>query len=576
MDPTFITDKLHTNYVPSISEVEKIRHLIAKPQRERSCLEEKIARFQIIVDDLCTQRDKLDAHIQDHLALVSGARRLPHDVVQEIFSHCLPTERNAVMSATEAPVLLGRICSGWRRIALSTPDLWSTLHLPIPNCHTLGHCDKWRHVAEAVKSWLNRSGGLPLSLSVACTSLNGRQPDRKSSLGISYFMNTLTRHSHRWERIDFLFPFPELASSLSSLTEADVPLLKSAILECSIFNDIAPTNNWPLIGIFSTPSIREVSLLGFKHSEYLHPLPWGQLTGLYLERGMGLWGESLTETDALNILEQCPILTTCKLMVDANPIPLAISTPPQTVTLSRLRSLIIVEGAEAELTRQFFGRLKLPALRYLGFRRLSLAVGHGPLHISRILADEGNPVEELELGLESISPIDLTDCLEFATTIKRLTLTVPDRMWGYPANPALTDYTLSLFNPDSSEEQFCPLLEEISINSCRDLSDEKILRFLQERTNAQHVAGGMSKLKRASFTINRLMTTDILPDVQPLIAGGLKLDLQYCLPILESDTDIVDVPDGPRLRVNYVAWAAEEKISPWRGLRTQGKMRTLN
>ncbi|KAJ7634614.1 hypothetical protein FB45DRAFT_909361, partial [Roridomyces roridus] len=42
---------------------------------------------------------------------------------------CLPTHRNCVMDASEAPLLLGRISSAWRALSLATPRLWASLHI---------------------------------------------------------------------------------------------------------------------------------------------------------------------------------------------------------------------------------------------------------------------------------------------------------------------------------------------------------------------------------------------------------------------------------------------------------------
>ncbi|KAJ6616648.1 hypothetical protein B0H10DRAFT_1632687, partial [Mycena sp. CBHHK59/15] len=73
--------------------------------------------------DLSKQVPKIQTYIDAHQASISPASRLPYDIVGEIFVACLPTDRNPVMSATEAPVILCRICSAWRAIALSTPRL---------------------------------------------------------------------------------------------------------------------------------------------------------------------------------------------------------------------------------------------------------------------------------------------------------------------------------------------------------------------------------------------------------------------------------------------------------------------
>ncbi|KAJ7908789.1 hypothetical protein B0H13DRAFT_1617162 [Mycena leptocephala] len=83
----------------------------------------ELARLELLIRDFSSQRDSLVEYIESHKALISFGRRLPRDVVQGIFIACLPTHRNAIMSAKEAPFLLCHICSGWQTIALSTAAL---------------------------------------------------------------------------------------------------------------------------------------------------------------------------------------------------------------------------------------------------------------------------------------------------------------------------------------------------------------------------------------------------------------------------------------------------------------------
>ncbi|KAJ6493480.1 hypothetical protein DFH09DRAFT_947085, partial [Mycena vulgaris] len=97
----------NTNYVPTELEIQQIRT--------------KLARLETLIRDLTSQCDKIKDYIDSHTALTLPARRLPFDLIQEIFLACLPTHRNAVMSTTEAPLLLSRICSEWRLIALEMP-----------------------------------------------------------------------------------------------------------------------------------------------------------------------------------------------------------------------------------------------------------------------------------------------------------------------------------------------------------------------------------------------------------------------------------------------------------------------
>jgi hypothetical protein len=48
--------------------------------------------------------------IEGYQKLISPARRIPINIIQEIFIHTLPTTHNALMGPDECPVLLTRIC----------------------------------------------------------------------------------------------------------------------------------------------------------------------------------------------------------------------------------------------------------------------------------------------------------------------------------------------------------------------------------------------------------------------------------------------------------------------------------
>ncbi|KAJ7026978.1 hypothetical protein C8F04DRAFT_896624, partial [Mycena alexandri] len=56
--------------------------------------------------------------------------RLPLEIASEIFIHSLPSVPSA--GALDSPMLLLRICNSWTDIALSTPNLWSSIHLDFP------------------------------------------------------------------------------------------------------------------------------------------------------------------------------------------------------------------------------------------------------------------------------------------------------------------------------------------------------------------------------------------------------------------------------------------------------------
>ncbi|KAJ7211823.1 hypothetical protein B0H12DRAFT_1195034, partial [Mycena haematopus] len=164
--------RLGTNYCPTDEEVLEIKALLVEPTLQLKGLDDEITNLQKAIDNLAEERHRIGAYVEAHKALVSPIRRLPLDIIQELFVACLPTHRNCVMSASEAPVLLGCIvCSSWRTISLSTPRLWASLHvvepLPGPSGPAAASFDqKVAQRLEITKTWLGRSGHYPLSISL--------------------------------------------------------------------------------------------------------------------------------------------------------------------------------------------------------------------------------------------------------------------------------------------------------------------------------------------------------------------------------------------------------------------------
>ncbi|KAE9400643.1 hypothetical protein BT96DRAFT_818902, partial [Gymnopus androsaceus JB14] len=97
---------------------------LQQPQEELGQINSKILQLKQELQALATRRSTIRSFIRSHNALLSPMRRLPAEVLSEIFFHCLPTDRNPVRSIKEAPLLFTRVCSRWRSIALESPRLW--------------------------------------------------------------------------------------------------------------------------------------------------------------------------------------------------------------------------------------------------------------------------------------------------------------------------------------------------------------------------------------------------------------------------------------------------------------------
>jgi hypothetical protein len=122
---------LHTNFVPSDEECRRIRDLVVAPVDELEETKKELTRLKSEFDKLARRRDESTEYIDLHLALMSPARRLPEDIVREIFTASLPSDRHPRMSCESSPLLLCGICHDWRRLALSMPRLWASLHIEL-------------------------------------------------------------------------------------------------------------------------------------------------------------------------------------------------------------------------------------------------------------------------------------------------------------------------------------------------------------------------------------------------------------------------------------------------------------
>ncbi|KAJ7581575.1 hypothetical protein C8J56DRAFT_1100882, partial [Mycena floridula] len=77
-------------------------------------------------------RYEIQTSLQAHHALFSPIRRVPLDVLLQIFVKCLPESGKPLMEAAQAPLLLTHVCKAWREIAVGDPELWKSLHIAVP------------------------------------------------------------------------------------------------------------------------------------------------------------------------------------------------------------------------------------------------------------------------------------------------------------------------------------------------------------------------------------------------------------------------------------------------------------
>jgi hypothetical protein len=100
-----VSHLLNTNCLPSDEEIQQIRPIVAKGDNDLSHLDAKIALIEATIDALHAQREEIQEHVDAHRALLSPIRRLPEDIMEEIFLRCLPENRYPAITRVEASVI---------------------------------------------------------------------------------------------------------------------------------------------------------------------------------------------------------------------------------------------------------------------------------------------------------------------------------------------------------------------------------------------------------------------------------------------------------------------------------------
>lgn len=265
--PSPFAEHLQTNYCPSDSELGEIRKLLDAPHPEIPALDAEIARVSEQLKQLQSKRNGYDQYLATHRSLLSPIRRLPLEILHNIFYYTLPTDHNCLMSPLEAPMLLTHVCRHWRELVHGMPLLWSSLYIPIPNYPTVASCiagmgytranregvqltaeqkevveevfATWdRKIAqrkETVKKWLERAEGS--NLFITLLQWDARREPGPSHTGAGANIDSATReavrgivsliksYSKQWKRLE-ISASRSIVEELVSLPAEGVPNLE--------------------------------------------------------------------------------------------------------------------------------------------------------------------------------------------------------------------------------------------------------------------------------------------------------------------------------------------------------------
>ncbi|KAI5890214.1 uncharacterized protein SCHCODRAFT_02506983 [Schizophyllum commune H4-8] len=323
--------RLRSGWVPPQAEAQTLREMaselekilsqmtedIAEADREVERLQQALRQTQSRRATLTEERARMREQVSSCLALAAPVRRLPGEVLSQIFTYVLD---HPVFFTEELRQLIA-VCHAWRNVVLSTSSLWSTVMI----CCTMNdlRLSDTRGHAAFVRAQLRWSANRPLSI---CLLIDTGNRSLASQLWAA-----AREEVYRWKRLTVKAEYPPASYAASWVNHLPLCL---PILEYLEFSGVASP---PPFKVFvDAPRLRHLRIdTKFEPWGMDFPHSW-RLTTLHL-------GNTLT-VDCLSALKgTCATLKELNLgYIDVDD-PLQHATAP--VTLPLLEKLCITGAA---------------------------------------------------------------------------------------------------------------------------------------------------------------------------------------------------------------------------------------
>ncbi|KAL0570467.1 hypothetical protein V5O48_011494 [Marasmius crinis-equi] len=429
---------------------------------------------------------------------------------------------------------------------------------------------------EGIKRWLERSGSLPLNISIS-TGSSSRLPSidgQTQDIAIlADVLRVFSMHSHRWRSVIFTgdpqAKSPAIWAPFAELKKDELPQLQdfrtfSSLMSFDSRWQIVPTTLASLVTRSTSLTTLHVTNEQSISTILELQVSWTSIKELHLTSSESeRWDPALITR---KVAKLCPSLVSFKLKLWTSWISGSTTTShPLLPSLHwpRLRSfdLTIVDCQRDHLNKKLSGAfwralqgMTAPALTHLSLKaevarascyprhELSSAVGVPAVEpVSRLpfqdmISESGCTISHLSLsGIFLMDEGALIHALELVPSLTSLTLTdCANRIFIVPLghNPTIPHHKLAAcLNSLSSSADLCPDIAEMSISACQIDNIEPIVSFAKARS---------TKLKRLSVDFGAITkeggdkvaqitsSTDISDSLHHLRENrGIKVDWKW-------------------------------------------------
>lgn len=340
---------LNTNSSPSPEEEHEIRKLCQDVMKEVDNLKTEIAQTEAKLTSIRKQLSDGEQRIADYKDILNPVRRLPPDVLSEIFvlseKHDLESlVATGSLHPKEMHWILPQVSGYWRSVALSSSQLWSTIRIAD---YELLHSSP----LFMLSLQLHRAASHPLSISIH---------SKTSSVQLNHpILQTLLPLSPRWRALSLRMPQESLTNMLLAVHPFLSSLISMHVWPQDLQQDaIQISTALPTVpGTY--PSLQHVS----GHPTFFCScfIPRDQITTYNCD----IFCAMPTHLELLSLL---PNLRNC--CIHSIHLEMVANTPGH-VTHPRLERLVICEKSSSFLLNSILNYLTLPSLKFLVLEQMS-------------------------------------------------------------------------------------------------------------------------------------------------------------------------------------------------------------
>lgn len=393
-----------TNVVPTKQETTHIRLLLDKDFEEIQPLNKQINQLQDTLYSLICDRKQRRARIRAKKAVLSAIRRIPPEIIGQIFLRYMHIDDeykdrpDLPPVPWRGPLVLSRICSGWRQVALTLPQLWSQISINFDQIRRsrLRRTSRTQTnpMANLARFWIRCASNLPLTVSFECSDAAGFD---------SEIAHIVMNSANRFKDIKMECPEHLILGCLSLMTSSFGDLEAVDLRGVYEIERNQPSQHWltkypPIFKL--SPKLRKLSICGITPLVF-SAIPVGQITELSLQFDtVGRRAPGFTPSKCHAILRHSPNLVVFCVTIGDEPSNVT-NVPTPAVVLQHLRKLDVRSPPTRPSSLDFFYRpLVLPALKDLriksqGIHSLAALISRSSCNLERLECSPRQSPEEV-------------------------------------------------------------------------------------------------------------------------------------------------------------------------------------